>query len=87
MMIALPPLLACAVKLTVASALPAVAVPIVGAPGTVAGVTLFEAAEAMPLPTEFVALTVHVTATPLVRPVTVIGDVVPVALCVPQATP
>ena len=86
-MIALPPLLACAVKLTVASALPAVAVPIVGAPGTVAGVTLFEAAEATPLPTEFVALTVHVTARPLESAVTVIGEVVPVALCVPQATP
>ena len=83
-MMALPPLLAGAVKLTVTCALPDIAAPIIGAPGTVAGVTLFEAAEAAPLPTALVALTVHVTATPLVRPVTVIGDVVPVALCVPQ---
>ena len=83
-MMALPPLLAGAVKLTVACALPAAAVPIVGTPGTVAGVPLFEAAEATLLPTAFVALTMHVTATPLVRPVTVIGELVPVALCMPQ---
>ena len=84
MMMALPPLLVGAVKFTVACALPDVAAPIVGALGTVAGVTLFEAAEATLLPAVLVALTVHVTATPLVRPVTVIGEVVPVALCVPQ---
>ena len=55
-----PPLLAGAVNVTVACALPAVAVPIVGAPGTVAGVTLFEAAEAGPVPSAFVAVTVKV---------------------------
>src|SRR4051812_49828747 len=49
--IADPPLLAGAVKVTVACALPAVAVPMVGAPGTVAGVTLFDADEAGPVPT------------------------------------
>ena len=38
-MMALPPLLAGTVQLTVAEALPATALPIVGAPGTVAGVT------------------------------------------------
>jgi len=48
------------VKVTVALALPAAAVPIVGAPGTVAGVTLLDAAEADPVPTEFVAVTVKV---------------------------
>jgi hypothetical protein len=58
--IAEPPLLAGAVKVTVAWALPAVAAPIVGAPGTVAGVTLFEAAEAGPVPTPLVAVTVKV---------------------------
>jgi hypothetical protein len=58
--IALPPLLAGAVQLTVASALPVVTVTIVGAPGTVAGVTLLEAAEADPVPTALVAFTVNV---------------------------
>ena len=53
-----PPLLAEAAKVTVACALPAVAVPMVGALGTVAGVTLFEAAEAAPVPMAFTALTV-----------------------------
>ena len=45
---ALPPLEAGAVQVTVAEALPAVAVPMVGAPGTVAGavgVTELEAAD------------------------------------------
>ena len=59
-MIALPPLLAGAVKVTLAWALPAVAVPMVGAPGVVAGVTLFDAAEAAPVPTALVAVTVNV---------------------------
>ena len=59
-MIALPPFDAGAVKLTEACAFPAVAVPMVGAPGTVAGVTLFEAPDAAPVPTELVAFTVNV---------------------------
>ena len=46
----------------------------VGASGVVAGVTLFEADEADPVPTAFVAVTVNVYAVPLVRPITVIGD-------------
>ena len=46
----LPPFEAGGVKLTVACALPAVAVPIVGAPGTVAGVTLLEGTDAGPVP-------------------------------------
>ena len=45
---------------TDACALPAVAVPIVGAPGTVVGVTLFDAAEAAPVPALLVAVTVKV---------------------------
>ena len=55
-----PPVLAGAVNATLACAFPPVATPIVGAPGTVAGVTLFDAAEAVPVPTAFVALTVKV---------------------------
>jgi hypothetical protein len=58
--IAEPPFDAGAVKVTLACALPAVAVPMVAAPGTVAGVTEFEAAEAAPVPVVFVAVTVKV---------------------------
>ena len=76
-------MLAGAVKLTVACALPPVAVPIVGAPGTVAGVTLFEAAEAAPVPALFVAVTVNVYAVPFDRPVTVIGEATPLAVSPP----
>ena len=57
---ALPPLDAGAVKFTTARVFPRMAVPMVGAPGTVAGITLFEAAEAAPVPTAFVAFTVNV---------------------------
>ena len=69
---ALPPLLAGAVHDTVAWALPAVAVTAEGAPGTVIGVTLAEAAEAGPLPAALFAVTVKVKvyAVPLVRPLT-----------------
>jgi hypothetical protein len=55
-----PPLLAGAVNVTMAEAFPAVAVPIVGAPGTVEGVTEFEAELAGPGPLAFVAVTVKV---------------------------
>ena len=41
-------------------ALPAVAVPMVGAPGTVAGVTELDAPEAGPVPTALMAATVKV---------------------------
>jgi hypothetical protein len=59
--IAEPPSDAGVVNVTVACALPAIAVALVGAPGTVAGVTLLEAAEAGPVPTTaFVAVTVKV---------------------------
>lgn len=82
--IALPPFQAGATKLTVAVVLPARAAPIVGASGTVAGVTLLEGAEGSPTPTAFVAVTVNRYATPFVRPVTVIGlSVVPVAVMEP----
>jgi hypothetical protein len=58
--IAEPPLKAGAVKVTVAWVFPAVAVPMAGASGTSAGITLFEAAEDAPVPTALVALTVKV---------------------------
>ena len=59
-MIGLPPLEAGGVKATEAESLPAVAVPMVGAPGTVAGVAELEAAEAGPVPTPLMAITVKV---------------------------
>jgi hypothetical protein len=55
-----PPSLAGAVNATVACELPAVAVPIVGAPGTAEGVTLFDAADGAPVPTALMAATVNV---------------------------
>ena len=59
-MIAAPPLLTGAVKVTTARALPVITETPVGAPGTTAGVTGAEAAEAEPVPIEFVAVTVKV---------------------------
>ena len=44
------------------------------------GITEDEALEALPVPTLFVAVTVKVYAVPLVRPVTVIGEVLPLAV-------
>jgi hypothetical protein len=56
--IADPPFEAGAVQVTVAEAFPGVTVRMVGAPGTVSGVTVFEGLEATPTPTTLVALTV-----------------------------
>jgi hypothetical protein len=75
-----PPLLAGAVKATVACVSPGVATPMTGAPGIVAGVTLLDAAEAAPVPMALMAVTVNVYAVPFVRPVTVMGDVADVAV-------
>ena len=55
-----PPLETGAVNETVACALPGVATPMMGAPGTVEGVTLLEGGEAGPVPTPVVAVTVNV---------------------------
>ena len=79
-----------AAKLTVAlPLLPLAAIP-VGVPGAVtvgAGVTVEDAVEAVPVPTELVATTVKVYAVPLVNPFTVIGEDVPVAVtAVPPPT-
>jgi hypothetical protein len=72
-----PPLDAGAVQLTVACAFPPLAVTPVGAPGTVAGVTDAEGAEAGPVPTAFDAVTVKVYAVPFASPLTVAVVVVP----------
>ena len=82
-----PPSLSGGEKFTVTWALPAVAVPMIGAPGTVAGavgVTLLDDADGLLLPCALVAITVQLTLTPLGRPVTVNGGPAPVALWLPQ---
>jgi hypothetical protein len=79
-------LLTGAVKLTLACALPAVAVAAVGAPGTVLGVTLFEGSDGALVPMAFVATTVKVYGVPLVNPVTTcVVVVLPALLSVPPA--
>jgi hypothetical protein len=74
-----------AVKAMLALALPAVAAPMVGAPGTVTvdetGVTV-TALEAEPVPALLVAVTVQLYTVLLVRPETEIGLLVPVAVLV-----
>ena len=62
-----------AVQLTVAEPLPGRADAPVGAAGAVApaGVTAFDGADAGPVPTALVAVTVNVYVVPFVRPVTV----------------
>jgi hypothetical protein len=73
------PLLAGAVKLTLAPVAPdLVADTLVGVPGTVVGVILLLAELDAPAPTLLVADTVNVYAVPAVNPVTNIGLVVPV---------
>ena len=72
------------VKATLRVPLPGVAVPMVGAPGTVNGVALLEGPDAAPVPAALVALTVQVYPVPLVRPVTTTGDDGPAALVPPQ---
>ena len=57
---ALPPLEAGAVNATLACAFPAVATGLVGAPGTVLGVTAADAAESKELPAALVATTLKV---------------------------
>ncbi len=89
-----PPLLPGTVKATDALELPAIATPMIGASGTVAGVTLLDGAEGALLgmavacpgtgPAWLDAVTVHVTGTPFESPLTRRGEAVPVALCAPQ---
>lgn len=72
-----PPLEGDAVNAMVTCPLPAVAMPMVGAPGTVAGVTLLDVPDAAPVPTALVAVTLNVYAVPLLSPLTVSGDIEP----------
>ena len=69
-MIVEPPFEAGAVNATEARPLPGVAVPIVGAPGTVAGIADTGLLE-VPCPTAFTAATVKSYDVPFVKPVTV----------------
>jgi hypothetical protein len=57
-MIGEPPVLVGVIKLIVACVLVAIAVTLVGAPGTVAGVTEFDASDGVLVPMAFVAITV-----------------------------
>jgi len=75
---AAPPSFAGAVKLTEALALPAVAVPIVGASGTVVGLILLVALNANPIRALFAALATNLYGAPSVRgPLPVMGLVAP----------
>ena len=82
-MIAEPPFDAGGVNVTEASPFPAVAAPIVGVPGTVAAVTELEGEDAALVPAALVAVRVKVYAVPLVRPVTTMGEELPVAVIPP----
>lgn len=70
--------------MTMACALPGIADAPVGAPGTVIGVTLTGGVDAALAPAILLAITVHVTETPLVSPDTTIGDAAPLLLAAPQ---
>ena len=72
---------------TFACALPAIALRFVGGPGGpigAIGVTLFDGADADPVPWAFVAVAVNVYAVPLTSPVIVcVVDVVPAFASIP----
>jgi hypothetical protein len=74
---AAPPV-APAVYATVAEPFPAVALPIVGACGTVVAVIELDALDAADVPTTDVAVTVNVYAVADCKPATVIGELAPV---------
>jgi hypothetical protein len=80
---AAPPVLDGAVKLTDTWPSPRTPLTLVGAPGTVAGVTAEDAALAGPVPTALVAVAVNVYAVPLLSPVTTSGLLDPVAAAPP----
>ncbi len=67
----------------VACPFPRVTPVILGAPGVVAGVTELLVLDAALSPRAFVATTVKVYATQFVRPLTVIPEALPVAVCPP----
>lgn len=72
-----------AVYVTVADALPAVAVPIVGAPGPVPFTTEFDAAEVAETPYPVIVETVNVYDVPSVNPLTDIGEPEPLPVIPP----
>ena len=74
------PLSAPGVNATDTDASPRVTLVIDGAAGAAAGITLAEAADGALVPITLVAVTVQVYVLPLVRPLTVICDAVPVLL-------
>jgi len=77
-------LLAGAVKLTVACPPLSVTEPITGALATVTvGVTLLDDVEAGPMPATLEALTTNVYCVPFVKPSTVMGEPVPLAVRLP----
>jgi hypothetical protein len=82
-MIGLPPLNAGADHASSALSFPTAPARFVGASGTVAGVTEFDATDAVLVPTALVAVTVNVYTVPLVKPVIVIGDAPPLAVKLP----
>jgi hypothetical protein len=76
----LPPSEAGALNATLACALPAVATGLVGAPGTILGITDPDTAEATEFPAALVATTVKVYDTLVVKPVTTSGELTPVVV-------
>ena len=66
------------------SVFPAVTETKAGASGTFGVVTLFDAADACPVPAPLVAVTVQLTVAPGAMPVTTMGDAGPFAFCTPQ---
>ena len=82
-MIADHPLSTGGVNVMVACPFHRVATTFVGAFEVVAGIRELLADDAELVPTSLVAVTVNVYATPLVRPVMIIGEVLPVAVCPP----
>jgi hypothetical protein len=72
------------INVIIACPLPAVATTPVGAFDVVAGIIEFEVEDEALVPTPFVAVTVNVYVIPLVKPVIVIGDVVPVVVKLPM---
>ena len=73
-MIGLPPLKAGALNVTAIWALPGATAGAAGGSGTVDGITVAEAPESGPVPSAFLAATVHVYVLPFVRLETVMGD-------------
>lgn len=79
-MIVAPPFEAGGLNAIEACPLPGVTEVTVGVPGTVAGAIEFDGDDAGPVPAALVAVTENVYAVPFDRPVTTIGEDVPVAV-------